>query len=124
MRAALVGDRAVLEEQVHQHGLAAADLAVNVKPARRLVLVGKQPAEQPLLAHRLVTRKPLLQRAQRLDGARLRGIGLDRAGGDEGLIMGAERGGRGHDALLRPQRAENCKPRIGGAAVPRTQRSV
>jgi len=104
MRAALVGDRARLKKQVHQHGLAAADLAVNVKSARRLVLVGKQPAEQTLLAHRLVPRKPLLQRAQCLDRARLRGIGLDRAGGDEGLIVVAERGGRGMTPPYGPAR--------------------
>ncbi len=54
MGAALVRDRTVLEEQVHQHGFAAADFAVNIEAARRpLVLVGKQPAEQALLAERL-----------------------------------------------------------------------
>ena len=96
MRAALVRDRTVLEEQVHQHGLAAADFAVNVEAARRrLVLVGKQPAEQALLAQRLVVRKPLLEFGQGLGGLLLRGVGLDRAGGNQGLIMGAERGGRG-----------------------------
>ena len=47
MGAALVLDRALLKEQIHQHGLAAADLAMNVKPARRrLALVAEQPAEQ------------------------------------------------------------------------------
>ena len=95
MRAALVRDGGLLEEQVHQHGLAAADLAVNVKPARRLAVVGKQPAEQALLAGRLVAGKPLFQRRKRLGGARLRRVGLDRAGGDEGLVMDMERGGRG-----------------------------
>ena len=59
----------VLKEQVHQHGLAAADLAVDVEPARRrLVLVGKQPAEQTLLAPRLVARQPLFKRRKGLRG--------------------------------------------------------
>ena len=94
----------VLEEQVHQHGLAAADLAMDVEAARRrLVLVGEQAAEQALLAQRLVAREPLLERGKGLGGARLRGVGLDRAGGDEGLIMGAERGvGVESMAPLRP----------------------
>ena len=69
MRAALVLDRTVLEKQVHQHGLAAADFAVNVEPARRrIVLVGEQPAEQALLAQRLVARKPLLEVAEGFRG--------------------------------------------------------
>ena len=52
MRAALVTDRARLEEQIHQHGLAAADLAVDVKPLDlvRLLAVAEQPAEQSALA--------------------------------------------------------------------------
>src|SRR5258707_8429435 len=96
VRAALVLDRTLLEKQVHQHGLAAPDLAMNVEAAwRRLVLVGKQPAKQALLAHRRVAREPLLEVREHLGGRRLRGVGLDRAGGDEALIMGAERGGRG-----------------------------
>src|SRR3954453_3249747 len=121
MRAALVKHRAMLEEKVHQHGLAAPDLTVDVKSARRLILVGKQPAEQTLFARRLVTRKPLLQRAQRLDGARLRRIGLDRAGGDEDLIMGWEWGGRGHAPSFGLSTGENASCELGGAAVPRTQ---
>src|SRR4030081_2449431 len=93
--AALVGDRALLKEQIHQHGLAASDFAMNIEPARwRLVFVLEQPAQQALLAHWLVARKARLEAGERLGGARLRRIGLDRAGGDEGLIMGVERGGR------------------------------
>ena len=80
MRAALVRDLRLLEEQVHQHGLAAADLAMDVEPMRRgLVLVGKQPAEQALLLDRRVAGKPLLQRRQGLRRPLLRRIGLDRA---------------------------------------------
>src|SRR6266436_2882192 len=96
VRAALALDRTVLKKQIHQHGLAAPDLAMNVEAAwRRLVLVGKQPAKQALLAQRRIARKPLLEVRERHGGLRLRGVGLDRPGGDEALIMGAERGGRG-----------------------------
>src|SRR6266702_7966695 len=67
VRAALVLDRTVLEKQVHQHGLAAPDLAMNVETAwRRLVLVGKQPAKQALLAHWRVAREPLPDVSERL----------------------------------------------------------
>src|SRR6266851_4031560 len=94
MRAALVLDLAVLEKQIHQHGLAAPDIAMNIKPARRrTVLVGKQPAQQALLAQGLVAREPPLEVREGVSGLRLRGVGLDRAGCDESVIMGAERGG-------------------------------
>jgi hypothetical protein len=69
---------------------------MNVKPARRrLILVGEQPAEQALLAQRLVAGKPLFERGKRLGGIGLRRIGLDRAGGNQRLILRAERGGVG-----------------------------
>ena len=82
---------------------------MNVEAARRrLVLVGKQPSKQALLAHWRVAREPLLEVRERLGGLRLRGIGLDRAGGDEALIVGAERGGRGrqHSSSYGPNPAE------------------
>src|SRR5882724_10005540 len=107
MGAALVLDMALLKEQIHQHGFAAADVAMNIKPARRrLVLVSEKPAEQALLAQRPVAREPVLERAEGLRGERLRGFGLDRAGGDQNLIMGAERGGRGgqHGPSYGPKR--------------------
>ena len=75
MGTALVHDRAVLEEQVHQHGLAAPDLAVNVEAARRLLLVGEQPAEQALLAHGLVGHEPALEA-----GKGVGNLGLGRVG--------------------------------------------
>src|SRR5450631_1383652 len=94
MRAALVHHLAVLEKQIHQHGLAAPDFAMNIEAARRrAVLVGKQPAQQALLAQGLVAREPPLEAREGIGGLRLRGVGLDRAGGDERLIMGAERRG-------------------------------
>ena len=48
MRAALVCDGRGLEEQIHQHGLAATDLAEKIKSfeRRRVLLIGaEQPAE-------------------------------------------------------------------------------
>ena len=91
----------------------APDVAMDIQPARRrLRLVGKQPAKQPLLLDRLVARQPLVEISQRPDGLGLRRIGLDRAGGDQRLIMRAERIGRGgqHGSILRPQAYGNCKP--------------
>ena len=91
MRAPLVLDATVLEEQIHQHGLAAADLAMDVEPVRRLVLVAaEQAAEQALLALRLVAREPLVERRIGLGDLGLRGIRLDGAGCDLGLIGLAE----------------------------------
>ena len=49
MHAPLAPDRRGLEEQVHQHGLAAADLAVDVESLDRLLLAlagAEQPAER------------------------------------------------------------------------------
>jgi hypothetical protein len=94
MGAALVLHRRVLEEQVHQHGLAAANLAMHVETIRRhIALVAEQAAEQAELLRRLVAGQPLLESGERLGRLRLRRIGLDRAGGNQSLIMGVERGG-------------------------------
>src|SRR5207237_3537447 len=91
MRAALMHDRALLKEHIHQHGLAAADFAMNVEATRRrLVPVGKQPAKEALLAQRLVARKPLLTIRQGLGRLRLRGLGLARSGGAAGLLVREE----------------------------------
>src|SRR5260370_1865972 len=107
VRAALVHHRTLLKKQIHQHGLAAPNFAMNVEASGwRLVLVGKQPAKQALLAHRLVARKPLLKRRKCLGGLSLCGVGLDIAGGHQALIMGEERGGwrRQHGPLSAPAR--------------------
>src|ERR1700716_4461554 len=93
VRAAFVHHRTLLKKQIHQHGLAAPDFAVNVEAARRRpILVGKQPAQQALLAPGLVARKLLLKYRERLGGLSLCGVRFDRAGGHYGLIMGEERG--------------------------------
>ena len=92
MRAALMHHGRLLEEQIHQHGLAAADLAMDVEAVRRLVLVAavEQAPEQALLALRLVVRKPQVERRIGLGDFGLRGIGLDRAGSDLGLVRFAK----------------------------------
>src|SRR6476646_9748204 len=69
---------------------------MNVKPARRrLALVAEQPSQQTELARRLVARQPLFKRGERFGGLCLRRIGLDRAGGNQRLILCVERGGVG-----------------------------
>ncbi len=59
MRAALAHDRARLEEQIHQHGLAASDIAVDVKALDRRLpfsrLPNSQPSEDDLRASRCST---------------------------------------------------------------------
>ena len=78
---ALVFDRARFEEQVHQHGLAAADLAMDVDALDRLgaLAVTEQAAEQILLGDRPIADQPLLERRKRRRGALLRRIALDLA---------------------------------------------
>ena len=76
----LRGDRALLEEQVHQHGLAAADVAMDIKS-----LGGGAPSEsrtaveEARLARGLVGHEPLIQRGKSFHRPRLRGVCLDRA---------------------------------------------
>ncbi len=90
VRATLVLDRTVVEEQIHQHGLAASDLAMDVETTQRdCVLVGEQALQQSA-ASGPVSGKPRLQRRESLDGLRLRRIGLNGAGGDQSLIMPSE----------------------------------
>ncbi len=93
--AVLATDRARMEKQIHQHGLAAADVAVDVQPLDRfrLLAVAEQPAEQSVLAGGgAIVRKPRLERAQGIGGDSLRRIGFDFAGGHKRLILGLERG--------------------------------
>src|SRR6185437_5622372 len=100
MRTALARHRARLKKQIHQHGLAAADLAVNVESfdwRQRARAFGKQPAER-----RRFSREPVLQDArfeprQPLDDIELRGVALDQLRGDAGLVLrgdGARHAGR------------------------------
>ena len=94
MRTALIRDGAVIKKQIHQHGLATPDLAMNVKAMHGgCVLVREQPLQQSA-ATGLVAGEAHLKRGKGLDGRCLGRIGLDGACGDESLIMPAEGGGR------------------------------
>ena len=84
MRAALAHHRAGLEEQVHQHGLAAADLAVDVEALaaapRAFALPNSQPSDDDFRASRCWSRRcaSAPSACQHL----LAGIALDLSGGD------------------------------------------
>ena len=93
MDALLARDLGGVEEQVHQHGLAAPDLAHQIQPGRHIFL-GMAPAQQPgqqAPAGRrnrlgIVTTQPLPQILQALDRCRLRRVGRQRAVGDQVLV--------------------------------------
>ena len=117
VRAALVHYLALLEEQIHQHGLAATHLAMDVEATRRgVLLVAEQAAEEALLARRPVARQLLVERSERLHRARLGRVGFNGSGGHKGLVTGTKRGGRGsiHKLLTAPARA---KMQAGNAAA-------
>src|SRR6188768_2622918 len=79
MRAAFALHAAQSEEQIHQHGLAAADVAVDVEApdrTRRLAL-REQPAEMRRLAREPMLREPLFETRQLQRNRFLRGIALD-----------------------------------------------
>ena len=98
MRPALALARARLEEQVHQHGLAAADLAVDVEALERrpgLFALAEQPAERGRLARQPVLLQPPLERAEMARQRGLAGVGLDLSGGDKRRVAGAEIVGHG-----------------------------
>ena len=89
MRAAFASYRARREEQIHQHGLAAADVAMNVETADRTRLrraLGEQPAERRGLARQAMLREPLLEPGELRGDQLLRAIALDLAFGDEGRV--------------------------------------
>src|SRR4051812_48680120 len=92
MRAALALNRARFEEQVHQHGLAAADLAVKVEALERLLrlLPAEQPAERGRFARQAMRGEPRLELRQGGDGDLLRGVAFDLSGGDKGRVALAD----------------------------------
>jgi hypothetical protein len=80
MDPAFVGDPALLEEQVHQHGFAAPDVTMDIKSLRRRYAVGMEKlVEEARLACGLVGHEPLVQRGKSFHRPRLRGVRLDRA---------------------------------------------
>jgi hypothetical protein len=108
MDAALSPHRAGFEKQVHQHGLAAADLAVDVKPLQRqasLLAFGEQPAERGRFSRQPALVETPRQRRQLRCQHRLARIGLNFSGGDKRRVTRAE--GVGHDVkTLRTRRTE------------------
>src|SRR2546423_15231573 len=84
--AALARHRGALEEHIHQHRLAASDIAMDVKAlgsARSLGAEGKSenaPRPRPGILQRAV------KRSERLGGARLRRVGLELAGLEQRAI--------------------------------------
>ncbi len=94
MDAALGAHGRGLEEEVHQHGLAAPDAAVDVDPGEPLVRLRRlapeaEPAERHLLAGaRVVVPEPHGEKLQLLHGRALRRVGVDLARGDELAVTG------------------------------------
>ena len=89
MRAPLARHRARLEEQVHQHGLAAADVAVDVEPLdrrQRAFAFGEQPAERRRFAGETVLRDSSFEPHQHIDHRHLCGIGLELARSNAGGV--------------------------------------
>ena len=67
MNAAFAHDRAGLEEEVHEHGLATADLAIDVEAFERLTslfALSEQPAERRRLARQPVLIDPSFKRSE------------------------------------------------------------
>ena len=141
--AALAHDRRLLEEQVHQHGLAAADLAVDVETFRRLNGLGlsQKPAEGARFFRGLAfvpQDQPLVvqrgdQRVHLGDQRGLSWVALDRSRRHEGFIAGPDRPSRGLSVEQRlvhgrglPARGEKRKRRrpsaLGGRGL-RVQRA-
>ena len=87
MHPALRLDRGGLEEQVHQHRLAAPDPAVEVEPGHRLLLQpvaapAEEPEPDPLRLRRVVVGEPHREELQLLHRQPLRRVGVERALGD------------------------------------------
>ena len=76
-----------LEEQVHQHGLAAADLAPDVEPARRgHRLAAEQPAQRRGFLRQMIDRELPRQGVEPFGHRLLRDVVFDLAVVDEGLV--------------------------------------
>src|SRR5262249_40941357 len=105
-------------EEVHQHGLAASDLAVEVKSPHRLgLVVAEQPADRSRAPRQPMRRKPRLEVGQLDDDRFLRRVALDLSGGNEGRVTGAN--GTCHGWWIGV--CEEPLPRGIAAAAPRGQ---
>src|SRR5438067_7477739 len=93
MHAALATHRRGLEEQVHHHGLAAADLAVDVKPFDRrltLLVAAEEPAERGRLARQAMHREALFEPGQSRCERRLRRVAREHTVSNEGRVLVAD----------------------------------
>ena len=89
VRAAFARHRTRGKEQIHQHGLAAPDVAMNVEALDRAFLLSafsEQPAEMRGLAREPMLRKALLEPRQPRRDRLLRGIALGLAFADKGGV--------------------------------------
>src|SRR5688500_9432647 len=88
MRPPLSHHRAGLEKQVHQHGLAATDIAENVESAGRLVAAtaSEQPADRVRAARGAVCCYPFFQGEQPCEQLLLNTVALDLVRRDESFI--------------------------------------
>ena len=76
-----------VEEQVHQHGFAATDRTPDIQPARRRLPSGaEQPAQRAGFLPKLIFGQRVGQTVQFSHDAGLRGIGLDRAVPNQGVV--------------------------------------
>ena len=96
MHAAFARHHARFKKQIHQHGLAATDAAMKIKPLhRRLRLAArKHPAERRRFAREMMRRELVFDVGEFCDRGFLCRIAFDPAGGGEGGVMRAD--GAGH----------------------------
>src|SRR3546814_2559076 len=106
MDAALALDRRMLEEQVHQHRLAASDRTMDVQSLRR-ILASTGEAEPCLpsadAAGRLVVLQRIVQALQLLGSQLLHGIGLQLAGAAQRTIGGERSVGHRENGMVRSE---------------------
>ena len=89
MRATFAHHRTCLEKQIHQHGLAAPDIAVDVEaldPRLPGFAAAEQPAQRRRFARQSIFDKPRLKPRQPVDDGELRDVALDFARGDAGGV--------------------------------------
>src|SRR5262249_52328953 len=105
VRAALAHHRARGEEQIHQHGLAAADVAENVEALGRAGAVlgaAEYPAEGGRLARQPMLGEARVEAREAGDARFLCRVALELAGDDEGSVTVAD--GIGHAGLKEVER--------------------
>jgi hypothetical protein len=89
MGAALTDGGRAFEEQVHQHGLAATDLAAHIEALdrRRIFFVdAEEPAERGRFSRQSVLGEAIIKADEFFQRIFLRAVTLDLAGGDEVLV--------------------------------------